>query len=127
MTGGEVVLAHHALITAIPFVVPAFIVVGLVVLIVVCGTGARSGPREPARTGHRGPDWTSLCGMDALAGPYLAAAALLVAAGAGQAARPGPLVRALRSVGVRPSAPAVRTGAALRSSWASLRSSPARR
>ena len=35
MTGaGELVLAHHPLITAIPFVVPAFIVVGLVGAIV---------------------------------------------------------------------------------------------
>ena len=30
----DVVLAHHALITAIPFVVPAFIVVALVGVIV---------------------------------------------------------------------------------------------
>jgi len=32
---GELVLAHHPLITALPFVVPAFIVVGLIVAVVV--------------------------------------------------------------------------------------------
>ena len=32
---GEIVLAHHPLITALPFVVPAFIVVGLVIAIIV--------------------------------------------------------------------------------------------
>ncbi|MCW2613156.1 MAG: hypothetical protein JWN08_150, partial [Frankiales bacterium] len=35
--------------------------------------------------------------MDALAGPYLASAALLVAAGGAKLADPLPLVRALRS------------------------------
>jgi hypothetical protein len=42
--------------------------------------------------------------MDALAGPYLAAAALLVVAGAGKLLDPLPLVRAMRSVGL-PSPP----------------------
>lgn len=35
MTAGEVVLAHHPLITALPFVVPAFIVVGLIAAVIV--------------------------------------------------------------------------------------------
>ena len=39
--------------------------------------------------------------MDALAGPYLASAALLVAAGAAKVLDPMPLMRALMSVGVR--------------------------
>lgn len=43
-----------------------------------------------------------------LAGPFLAACALLVVAGVGKAVYPAPLVRALRSVGLRVPAPAVR-------------------
>jgi hypothetical protein len=39
--------------------------------------------------------------MDALAGPYLASAALLVAAGGAKVADPLPLMRALMSVGLR--------------------------
>lgn len=35
MSTAEVVLAHHPLITALPFVIPAFIVVGLIVAVVV--------------------------------------------------------------------------------------------
>ena len=50
--------------------------------------------------------------MDALAGPYLAAAALLVAAGGAKLIDPLPLVRALRSVGLPASGPLVRVGAA---------------
>ena len=50
--------------------------------------------------------------MDALAGPYLAAAALLVAAGGAKLIDPLPLVRALRSVGLPASGPLVRAGAA---------------
>ncbi|MCW2678684.1 MAG: hypothetical protein JWM62_85, partial [Frankiales bacterium] len=50
--------------------------------------------------------------MDALAGPYLAAAALLVAAGGAKLIDPLPLVRALRSVGLPAPAPLVRAGAA---------------
>jgi len=49
--------------------------------------------------------------MHALAGPFLAAAALLVVAGAAKVLDPAPLVRALRSVGLRLSAGAVRAGA----------------
>lgn len=33
--GAELVLAHHPLLTALPFVVPAVILVGLIVAIVV--------------------------------------------------------------------------------------------
>src|SRR5687768_2284910 len=54
--------------------------------------------------------------MDALAGPYLASAALLVAAGAAKVRDPLPLMRALVSAGVpsRPVlAPLVRVGAAV--------------
>ena len=54
--------------------------------------------------------------MDALAGPYLASAALLVAAGAAKVRDPLPLMRALVSAGVpsRPAlAPLVRVGAAV--------------
>ncbi len=51
--------------------------------------------------------------MDALAGPYLAAAALLVAAGGAKLIDPQPLVRALRSVGVPVTGPLVRVGAAV--------------
>ncbi|TAL25362.1 MAG: hypothetical protein EPN99_01735 [Frankiales bacterium] len=54
--------------------------------------------------------------MDALAGPYLASAALLVAAGAAKVRDPLPLMRALVTAGVpsRPAlAPLVRTGAAV--------------
>ena len=53
--------------------------------------------------------------MDALAGPYLASAALLVAAGVAKVRDPLPLMRALVSAGVpsRPAlSPVVRTGAA---------------
>ena len=46
--------------------------------------------------------------MDALAGPYLAAAALLVAAGGRKLIDPLPLVRAVRSAGLPGSASAVR-------------------
>ena len=51
--------------------------------------------------------------MHALAGPFLAAAALLVVAGAGKVLDPRSLVRAARSVGLRASAPAVRAAAAV--------------
>jgi hypothetical protein len=50
--------------------------------------------------------------MDALAGPYLAAAVLLVAAGGAKLIDPLPLVRALRSVGLPASGGLVRAGAA---------------
>lgn len=50
--------------------------------------------------------------MDALAGPYLAAAALLVAAGGAKLIDPLPLVRALRSVGLPATGSLVRAGAA---------------
>lgn len=50
--------------------------------------------------------------MDALAGPYLAAAALLVAAGGAKLVDPLPLVRALRSVGLPACGPLVRAAAA---------------
>jgi hypothetical protein len=50
--------------------------------------------------------------MDALAGPYLASAALLVVAGAGKLRDPQPLVRALRSVGLAAPPSAVRALAA---------------
>ena len=50
--------------------------------------------------------------MDALAGPYLASAALLVVAGGAKLIDPGPLVRALRSVGLPAPRLAVRAGAA---------------
>jgi hypothetical protein len=50
--------------------------------------------------------------MDALAGPYLAAAALLVVAGGAKILDPQPLVRALRSVGLPAPAWLVRAGAA---------------
>lgn len=51
--------------------------------------------------------------MEALAGPYLAAAALLVAAGGAKLRDPLPLVRALRSVGLPAPRSAVRLGAVL--------------
>lgn len=51
--------------------------------------------------------------MDVLAGPYLAAALLLVLAGAQKVRDPRPLVRAARSVGLAVPAPAVRLVAAL--------------
>lgn len=51
--------------------------------------------------------------MDVLAGPYLAAAALLVVAGAAKVRDPLPLVRALRATGLRAPAPLVRAGAAV--------------
>ena len=51
--------------------------------------------------------------MDALAGPYLAAAALLVAAGGAKLLDPAPLVRALRSVGLPVPALLVRVGASV--------------
>ena len=51
--------------------------------------------------------------MDALAGPYLAAAALLVLAGGAKLLDPQPLMRALRSVGPRTPAWLVGVGAAL--------------
>ena len=50
--------------------------------------------------------------MDALAGPYLASAALLVAAGVGKLVDPLPLVRALRSAHLPGSAALVRVLAA---------------
>ena len=50
--------------------------------------------------------------MDALAGPYLASAALLVAAGGAKLIDPLPLVRALRSVGLPAPRLLVRAGAA---------------
>ena len=50
--------------------------------------------------------------MDALAGPYLASAVLLVAAGGAKLADPASLVRALRSVGLPAPRAAVRVGAA---------------
>ena len=50
--------------------------------------------------------------MDALIGPYLAACALLVAAGGAKLADPMPLVRALRSVGLPAPAVLVRAAAA---------------
>ena len=50
--------------------------------------------------------------MDPLAGPYLASAALLVAAGVSKLRDPLPLVRALRSARLPASAPLVRLGAA---------------
>ena len=59
-------------------------------------------------TGLRG----SVAEVDALAGPYLAAAALLVLAGAQKLRDPKPLVRALRSVGLRLPAPVIRAAAA---------------
>ncbi len=49
--------------------------------------------------------------MDALAGPFLASAALLVAAGATKIVDPLPLLRALRSVGLRVPRWLVRAGA----------------
>ena len=49
--------------------------------------------------------------MDALAGPYLASAALLVAAGGAKLLDPQPLVRALRSVGLPAPRLLVRAGA----------------
>lgn len=49
--------------------------------------------------------------MDALAGPYLASAALLVAAGGAKLLDPLPLVRALRSVGLPAPQLVVRAGA----------------
>ena len=49
--------------------------------------------------------------MPALAGPFLAAAALLALAGVTKVVDPRPLVRALRSVGLRVPAPLVRAGA----------------
>lgn len=52
--------------------------------------------------------WTSVAAVDALAGPFLAAAALLVAAGLAKAADPLPLVRALRSARLPAPALAVR-------------------
>ncbi len=50
--------------------------------------------------------------MLALAGPFLAGAALLVLAGLGKVRDPAPLVRALRSVGLRVPRPLVRVAAA---------------
>ncbi len=50
--------------------------------------------------------------MDALAGPYLASAALLVAAGGAKTVDPLPLVRALRSAGLPAPVLLVRAGAA---------------
>ncbi len=50
--------------------------------------------------------------MPALAGPFLAAAVLLVVAGAGKLVDPAPLVRALRSLGLPGGRTAVRLGAA---------------
>ena len=47
-----------------------------------------------------------------LTGPFLAGSALLVVAGVAKLRDPVPLVRALRSVGLRVPAPAVRVGAA---------------
>ena len=61
--------------------------------------------------------------VHALAGPFLAAAALLVVAGAAKVLDPQPLVRAARSVGLRASAPVVRAAAAIEVSlglWAVL-------
>lgn len=50
------------------------------------------------RVGLSGPGrWTSVRTVDALAGPFLAAALLLVVAGGAKLADPLPLVRALRS------------------------------
>ncbi len=51
--------------------------------------------------------------MDALAGPYLASAALLVVAGVAKLIDPLPLVRALRSVGLPAPRLLVRAGAAV--------------
>ena len=51
--------------------------------------------------------------MEALAGPFLASAALLVVAGAGKLRSPVPLARALRLAGLPVTVPAVRVGAAL--------------
>ena len=51
--------------------------------------------------------------MDALAGPYLAATALLVVAGGAKLVDPLPLVRALRSVGLPAPQALVRAGAGL--------------
>lgn len=51
--------------------------------------------------------------MDAWAGPFLAAATLLVLAGLAKLRDPLPLVRALRSVGLRVRPPIVRAGALL--------------
>jgi hypothetical protein len=51
--------------------------------------------------------------VDALVGPYLAAAALLVLAGGQKAVDPKPLVRALRSTGLRVPGTAVRLAAAV--------------
>ena len=51
--------------------------------------------------------------MEALAGPFLASAALLVLAGAGKLRAPLPLARALRLAGFPVGVPAVRAGAAL--------------
>jgi hypothetical protein len=53
----------------------------------------------------------SVAEVDALAGPYLAAAVLLVLAGAQKARDPKPLVRALRSTGLRVPAAVVRAAA----------------
>lgn len=50
--------------------------------------------------------------MEALAGPFLASAALLVVAGAGKLVTPLPLARALRLSGLRVTVPVVRAGAA---------------
>ena len=51
--------------------------------------------------------------MHALAGPFLAAAALLVVAGGAKVVDPAPLVRALRSLGLPGGRRLVRVGAAL--------------
>ncbi len=49
MTGEVVVLAHHPIVTALPFVVPAFIVVALVAAIVYRD---RKEERESRTTGQ---------------------------------------------------------------------------
>ena len=51
--------------------------------------------------------------MEALAGPFLASAALLVVAGAGKLRKPLPLARALRLAGLPVTVAAVRVGAAV--------------
>ena len=49
MTGTEIVLAHHPLLTALPFVVPAVIVVALIAAIIWRD-------RREERAGHRCDD-----------------------------------------------------------------------
>ena len=47
MNAPEMVLAHHPLITALPFVLPAFIVVGLIIAVVVRDRREERAEQEP--------------------------------------------------------------------------------